>query len=129
EGFLEQCLGGAVVWRDGRFEVADALFSGDPSDQGHQHAQSQTLAAHRGVYRDLPDEQRVGASGRTVTGNETYQLAICIFGRDGGVSEIRALQKVAIHRIDIQRLATGYQVVEGRTVAVGWATERYGRNT
>ncbi|OYW94464.1 MAG: hypothetical protein B7Z23_03615, partial [Pseudomonadales bacterium 32-61-5] len=28
-----------------------------------------------------------------------------------------------------QRLAAGYQCVEGKTVAVGWATERYGRNT
>ena len=92
-------------------------------------AKSQTLAAHRRVYRDLPNEQRVGASGRAITGNETYQLAVCVLGRDGGVGEVGTLQQVAVHRVGIQRLAACYQIMEGGTVAVGWATERYGRNT
>src|SRR5690606_36634819 len=121
-------LRSAVIGRDGRFQETNAL-AGDPFGHGQQHAQSQTLAAHRGVYRDLPDEQLVRSCGWTVAGDETDQLALCIFGRDGGVGEMCALQKVAIDRIGIQRVAACYLFMEGKTVAVSRATERYGRNS
>jgi hypothetical protein len=67
------------------------------------------------MYRDLPDEQLVRRLRRSIGGNPAHWAAVAL-GHDAGRREMRALKKVAIGRVGVERRAFGDQPRDRGTI-------------
>src|SRR5690606_34361058 len=105
---LEQPPRSLVVGRDGRIHVTD-VAAGGPFEYFVEHASGQALPAGFIRYGDLPYEERVGLGRGDVGGDEADQafppLAVLKNRGDRGAAEMRAMQKIAIEGIRVQRRA------------------------
>ena len=127
---FEQGPGSLIAGRDGGVDVAHITAS-RAFEQGVEHAAGQLFTAGFLSHGDLPDEQGIGLTGDDVGGNEAYEMFLTLRiktnCRDGGVAEMRAMQKIAVKRVRVQRRAFCDESVQSRSVVSDGRPKENGR--
>lgn len=113
---MKECPGSFIIAGDGGFHVTD-FAAGFGIHQGLQHSAGEPLAAGFGGDNDLPDENCIRSGRYAVAGDKAYDLVrVAVFGNDGGVREMRTLQKVAVDRVSVKRRTVRDELVDGKPV-------------
>lgn len=80
-----------------------------------KHAQGESLASCSVAYSDLPDKNRVGTFRHEVARDGPYDDTVKL-GNDRGVTEMGALQQIAVEGIRVQWWTVSNELVDRRAV-------------